>query len=78
MNGFEATRQIRLLSPASRIRFLSECRGSDFIEAAFQVEGQGYVLKSDANTDLLAGIRAVHRGQQFVSHSLKDGFDFPD
>jgi DNA-binding NarL/FixJ family response regulator len=70
MNGFEATRHIRLLSSASRILFLSEHRGFDLIEAAFQSGGLGYVLKSDAGSDLLTGIRAVLRGQLFVSRSL--------
>jgi two-component system, NarL family, response regulator NreC len=75
MNGFEATRQIRLLSPGSRILFVNERRGSDFIEAAFKAGAVGYVLKSDANSDLFAGIRAVLGGQQFISRSLKDGLD---
>ena len=79
MNGFETTRHIRLLSPASRILFLSERGGSDFIEAAFQAGGLGYVLKSDANADLIRGIRAVLlRGEQVVSHSLTGGFEPPE
>jgi two-component system, NarL family, nitrate/nitrite response regulator NarL len=78
MNGFEAARHIRLLSPGSRILFLSENRGADFIEAALQAGGIGYVLKSDANSDLLDGLKSVLRGQQFVSHSLRDGFNLPD
>jgi DNA-binding NarL/FixJ family response regulator len=77
MNGFEATRHIRLLSPTSRVLFVSEHRNFDFIEAAFQAGGLGYVLKSDACSDLLAGIRAVVRGQLFVSHSL-DGWTVQD
>jgi len=70
ISGFEATRHIRLLSPSSRIIFLTECRGADFIETAFQAGGLGYVLKSDANSDLLACIRAVLRGKLFVGRGL--------
>ena len=72
LNGFEATRHIRMLSPASLILFLSEHRGPDLIEAAFKAGAWGYVLKADSNSDLFTGIRAILRGQQFVSHSLKD------
>jgi DNA-binding NarL/FixJ family response regulator len=72
LNGFEATRQIRMLSPASLILFLSEHRGSDLIEAAFEAGASGYVLKADSNSDLFTGIKAILRGQQFVSRSLKD------
>ncbi len=56
MNGFEATRQIRVFSPGSKILFLSEHRGSDLIQAAFDVGGFGYVLND----------------RQFVSNSLKE------
>jgi DNA-binding NarL/FixJ family response regulator len=70
MNGFEATRQIRMLSPASKILFLSGHSSSDLIQAAFEAGGCGYVLKSDSSSDLIPGIRAVLLDQQFVSHSL--------
>ena len=70
MSGFEATTRIRVVSPHSRILFVSEHRGSDLIQMAFEVGGSGYVLKSDSNTDLLRGVRAVLHGQQFVSRSL--------
>jgi two-component system, NarL family, nitrate/nitrite response regulator NarL len=75
MNGFEATRQIRTASPASKILFLSNQRDFDLIEAAFQVGGLGYVLKSDSSFDLVTGIRVILRGQQFVSLSVKDWRD---
>jgi len=75
LNGFEATRQIRKASPASRILFLSEKRSPDFINVAFQVGGSGYVLKSDCPEDLLPGLRAILRGEQFMSRSLIDSRD---
>ncbi|HEY2458884.1 MAG TPA: response regulator transcription factor [Candidatus Acidoferrum sp.] len=81
MNGFEATRQIRTLSPASKVLFLSEYRSSDLIQAAFEAGGRGYVLKSDSNSDLIPGIRAVLLDQQFVSRSLthwRDSFSPAD
>ena len=78
MNGREATRHIRILCPASKILFLSEHRGSKLIEVAFPVGGFGYILKSDSHADLLIGIRAVLRGQRFVSRSLTDLLNFLD
>ena len=72
MNGFEATRQIRIFSPGSKILFLSEHRGSDLIQAAFDVGASGYVLKSDSYVDLVPGIRAVLHNEPFVSQSLTD------
>jgi DNA-binding NarL/FixJ family response regulator len=70
MNGIEATRQIRMVSPDSKILFLSILGDSEFIQAAFDAGGSGYVLKLDSGRDLVPGIRAVLLGHQFVSHSL--------
>jgi DNA-binding NarL/FixJ family response regulator len=78
LNGFEAAQHIRMLSPASRILFLTEHRGSDFIDAAFQAGGLGYILKCEANSDLFAGVRAVLKGRRFVSGSLQYGRDTTD
>ena len=73
LSGLEAAQQIRMLSPNSRILFLTERRDSDFIDAAFQAGALCYVLKSDAKSDLCAGIRAALNGQRFVSRSLPYG-----
>ncbi|HXJ14868.1 MAG TPA: response regulator transcription factor [Candidatus Limnocylindrales bacterium] len=70
MNGIEATRQIRILSPGARILFLSEHADSNLIQAALDAGACGYILKSDSGADLILGIRAVLLGQQFVSRSL--------
>jgi DNA-binding NarL/FixJ family response regulator len=75
LSGFDATRQIRAACPASRILFLSEKRSLDFIKVAFQVGAAGYVLKSDCPDDLLSGIRAILRGERFISRSLRDWHD---
>ena len=70
IDGLEVTRRIRMLSPTSKILFLSGLRESDFIEAALRVGALGYVWKPDSDSDLLTAIRVVLRGRQFVSRSL--------
>jgi len=77
ISGFQAAQQIRRMSPKSRVLFVSQHREVEFVEAAFQAGGMGYVLKVDSNSDLLAGIRAVLRGEQFVSHSMRNRSDLP-
>ena len=72
MNGFEATRKIRVVSLRSKILFVSERRSHDYVQGAFDAGASGYVLKSDAGSDLLQGIATVKTGRQFVSQSLKD------
>jgi len=70
LNGIEAARQIRNVSPASKILFVSENRSRDIVEAALNVGGDGYVLKSDAAGELLSAVRAVLEGKRFVSANL--------
>lgn len=45
-NGFEATRQIRIDSPTSKILFLTEHCEPDLIRAAFEIGASGYVRES--------------------------------
>jgi DNA-binding NarL/FixJ family response regulator len=70
INGIEATRQMRKLSPMSKIVFVSENRSPDVAEEALRAGGLSYVIKSDAAKDLLAAIDAVLLGRGFVSASL--------
>jgi DNA-binding NarL/FixJ family response regulator len=70
LNGIQAARQIRNDSPNSRILFLSENRSSDIVEEALRTGAGGYVLKSDAATQLLPAMKEVLQGKQFVSSTL--------
>ena len=72
LNGIEAARQIRELSPDSKILFVSENRSPDVAAGALSAGGGGYVIKSDAGRDLLRAVHAVLRDEQFVSASLAD------
>ncbi len=77
LNGIEAARRIRQLSPSSKIVVLSQNNDLDVVRAAFGTGAQGYVYKADVRSDLLPAIEAVLRGKQFVSSSLK-GYEFID
>jgi DNA-binding NarL/FixJ family response regulator len=70
MDGIEATRQIRTVSPGSKVLFLSDHSEPDTVQAALDVGACGYILKSDFSADLIPGVRAVILGQKFVSRSL--------
>jgi DNA-binding NarL/FixJ family response regulator len=70
LNGIEAARRIRDLSPTSKILFLSENRSRDLVEEALRTGACGYVVKSDAGKNLLPAVRAILQGKQFISDSL--------
>jgi DNA-binding NarL/FixJ family response regulator len=77
LNGIEAARRIRELSPKSKILFVSENRSWDIVEEALRTGAGGYVVKSDATRELLPAVKAVLGGRRFVSASLA-GNDLPD
>jgi DNA-binding NarL/FixJ family response regulator len=77
LNGIEAARRIRQLSPASKIVFLSQNNDLDVVRAALDTGALGYVHKTDALSELLPAVDAVLRGKQFVTSSLK-GYEFTD
>jgi CheY-like chemotaxis protein len=67
LNGIEAARRIREVSPMSKILFVSENRSADVTEAALSTGAGGYVVKSDAGRELLPGVEAVLNGRLFIS-----------
>jgi DNA-binding NarL/FixJ family response regulator len=72
LNGLEVARRIRKVAATSTILFLSGESDPDVVRHAFSAGGLGYVLKSDAARDLVAGIESVLFGRRFVSSSLRD------
>ena len=80
LNGIDAARQIREISPAAKILFVSENRSSDIVEKALSTGASGYVVKSDAARELQTAINAVLEGKRFVSTSLarQDLDDLPN
>jgi DNA-binding NarL/FixJ family response regulator len=66
LNGIEAARRIRSVSPKSKIIFVSQESSADIVQQAFSLGARGYVVKMDAGGELLAAVDAVLRGEQFV------------
>ena len=72
LNGIEAARRIRHLSPNSKIIFLSADNSLDVVQAALGTGAEGFVYKARAARDLLSAIEAVLGGKQFVSSGEED------
>ena len=70
LNGIEAARQIRIVSPGSRILFLTSHDRPELVREALRIGALGFVIKSDAASDLLPAVSAVMRGQRFVRSRL--------
>ena len=70
LDGLKVARRIRELSPKSRILFVSENRSWDIAEEALRTGAAGYVIKTNAASELLAAVNAVLAGNRFISASL--------
>jgi DNA-binding NarL/FixJ family response regulator len=71
LNGIEAARRIRKLSPKSTILFLSQESSPEIVQEALCLGALGFVIKAHAARDLLIAVEAVLRNEQFVSSALK-------
>ena len=65
LNGLEAARQVRKVSPASRILFLTSYDDPEYLQEALRIGALGFIVKSNAASDLLPAVRAVMRDERF-------------
>ncbi len=70
LNGIEAARRIHKLIPECKILFLSQESSADVMREAFDSGAQGYVVKTEAGSDLLPALEAVRQGRQFIGHGF--------
>jgi DNA-binding NarL/FixJ family response regulator len=72
INGIEGTRQITELCPRIRVLALSMHRDSVYVREILRAGARGYLVK-DADDDALIGaVRAVARGEGYLSPSVAD------
>ena len=67
LTGLQATREIKAQAPEVSILILSMHDDERYLFEALKAGASGYVLKSQADTDLLDAIRSVERGEPFLS-----------
>jgi len=67
LNGIDAADRISTLLPDAVILFISQNNDADVVAGALNDGARGYVLKPDANRELLPAVEAVLRGEHFAS-----------
>jgi len=70
LNGLEAARQIRRVSPGSKLIFVTSYVDLDLLREALSIGALGYVAKSDATFELVTAVRTVLSGEWFISSML--------
>ena len=67
LTGLQATREIREQAPDVAVLILSMYDDERYLFEALKAGASGYVLKTQADVDLLEAVRAVERGEPFLT-----------
>ncbi len=70
LNGLEATRQIKRDHPEVAVLMLTMHDNEEYVRQVLAAGASGYVLKRAAASELVAAIRAVHRGEAVLSPGI--------
>jgi DNA-binding NarL/FixJ family response regulator len=77
LNGVEAKRQIRKLSPQTEILILTMHDSELLIQEVLGVGALGYILKDDADRNLVAAVDALRRHKPYLSSRVSESVSNP-
>jgi DNA-binding NarL/FixJ family response regulator len=72
LNGVEATRQIRKLSPQTEVLILTMHDSELLVQEVLEAGAHGYILKDDADRNLIAAVDALRRHKPFLSPRVSE------
>ncbi|HNT66598.1 MAG TPA: response regulator transcription factor [bacterium] len=72
MRGLEAIKEIKRVSPHSKILMLSMYEYPEYVQVSFQNGADGFLLKDAAVDELKTAIETIMAGKRFVSTALSD------
>ena len=67
MNGLEATREILKVLPKTKVLVLTMHESEQVVREVLNAGAHGYVLKSDADRDLVDALETIERGKTFYT-----------
>lgn len=73
LNGIEAARQLREISPRTRVIALSAYTDEAYIRDMIDAGVVAYIIKSGAAKDLIQAIRTASRGRVYFSQEIMGG-----
>jgi DNA-binding NarL/FixJ family response regulator len=72
MNGLEAIRDIRRVSPVTKILILTIHKTEEYILPVLKAGAHGYVLKNDTQAELMVAIQNVLKGKSYLSPGISE------
>ena len=73
LNGIEATRQLRKVSPETEILILTMHDADQMVQQLIEAGCRGYIMKDDADRNLLAALDALRRHKPYFSSRVAPG-----
>jgi DNA-binding NarL/FixJ family response regulator len=81
LNGIEATREIKAISPATAVLILTAYDDDQYVFALLEAGAAGYLLKNVRGRELVEAIRRVHAGESalhpVIARKVIDHFAHP-
>jgi len=77
LNGIDATRQIRKLSPATEVLIFSTHAREDVIRDAVVAGARGYLLKSETDDQIVKAVESLAQHHAFFSIGISDALLVP-
>jgi DNA-binding NarL/FixJ family response regulator len=71
LTGLQATREIKAQAPEVTVLMLSMHKDDRYLFEALKAGASGYVLKAEADQDLVEAARAVGRGEAFLTNAAE-------
>jgi DNA-binding NarL/FixJ family response regulator len=72
LNGIDTAREIMRVSPGTKTIILTQHTEEPYILEALRAGVHGYVIKSQAVSDMIQAIRDVHRGRLYLSPAISN------
>ncbi len=72
LNGIDAARQIRQVSPRTKILLLTMYEDEPYVLRALRAGVNGYILKTQAAADLVESIRSIVHGGLYLSPLISE------
>lgn len=72
LNGIEATRRLAESVPRARVLALSMHKDSVYVREILRAGARGFLLKDSGDADLVAAVRAIAKGEGYLSPAVSD------
>jgi len=72
MNGMEAIREIKKISPISKVLVLTVHKAEEYVLGAFQAGADGYLLKDSTRAELMTAINKLLSGKKYITPEISE------